>query len=215
MFGYVISLELTCNNVIEPLVFRHSTGVSPTALLISAGFWLYLWGPVGLVFSAPITVCLVVLGQNIPQRGFLKLLLGDTPALHANVGLYQRLMLGDEHETDRLIMERMKMLPAEEVFDEMLVPVLNFTRRDGQRGHLSDEDQRMVPEGMRNVLRHTDEFLRTRVAFLKPLQELAIDEQNVHCPEANNPVRILGCPATGDTDRVGLEMLRQLLDPAH
>ena len=80
VFGYVAALELICNNVIEPLVFGHSTGVSPTALLISAAFWLYLWGPIGLVLSAPFAVCLVVLGKNIPQLRFLYLLLTDVPA---------------------------------------------------------------------------------------------------------------------------------------
>ena len=215
VFGYVMALELTSNNIVEPLVFGRSTGVSPTALLISAAFWLYLWGPIGLVFSAPFTVCLVVLGKNIPQLGFLNLLLGDTPALRANVGLYQRLMLGDEHEAARLVLLRMKASPAEEVFDEMLIQALNYTRRDVQRDYLSDEDQRMVLEGMRSSLRQTDEYLRTTAAALKPLQELTPDDQNVISPEATQPVKILGCPATDDTDCVGLEMLRQLLDPAH
>jgi predicted PurR-regulated permease PerM len=129
VFGFVMVLELVSNNVVEPLVFGRSTGVSPTALLVSAAFWLYLWGPIGLVLSAPFAVCLVVLGKNVPQLGFLNLLLGDVPALRADVGLYQRLMLGDQDDAAALVLRRMKKSPSEEIYDEMLVPALNHTRR--------------------------------------------------------------------------------------
>ncbi len=207
VFGFVLALELISNNVVEPLVLGRSTGVSPTALLISAAFWLFLWGPIGLVLSAPFAVCLVVLGKNIPQLGFLNLLLGDVPALRANMGLYQRLMLGDEHEAARLVLQRMKSAPPEEVYDEMLIPALNFTRRDVQRDYLTDEDQQMVLKGVRESLRQTDEFLRTAAA------SASRQERQDLAPVA--PARILCCPASDDTDCVGLEMLRQLLDPIH
>ena len=217
VFGYVLTLELISNNIVEPLVLGRSTGVSPTAMLVSAAFWLFLWGPIGLVLSAPFAVCLVVLGKNIPQLGFLHLLLGDVPALRANVGLYQRLMLGDEPEAARLVMQRMKAAPPEEVYDEMLIPALNFTRRDVQRDYLTDEDQRMVLKGMRESLRHTDEFLRTAAASASQheQQTLAPEDRHAISDATTEPVKILGCPAKDDTDCVGLEMLRQLLDPTH
>ena len=167
VFGYVMVLELISNNVVEPLVFGHSTGVSPTALLVSAAFWLYLWGPFGLVLSAPFAVCLVVLGKNIPQLGFLNLLMGDVPALRAHVGLYQRLMLGDEHEAATLVLQRMKRSPSDEVYDELLVPALNCAKRDVQRDYLTDDDQRTVLEGMRESLRQTDQFLRTAFGLVE------------------------------------------------
>ena len=52
-------------------------GVSEIALLVSAAFWAFLWGPVGLVLSSPLTVCLVMLGRYVPQLEFLAVLLGD------------------------------------------------------------------------------------------------------------------------------------------
>ncbi len=217
VFGFVLALELISNNVVEPLVLGRSTGVSPTALLVSAAFWLFLWGPIGLVLSAPFAVCLVVLGKNIPQLGFLHLLLGDVPALRANVGLYQRLMLGDELEAARLVMQRMKSAPPDEVYDEMLVPALNYTQRDVRRDYLTDEDQRMVLKGMRESLRHTDEFLRTAAASASQQEQLALAPEAQHAISGptTEPVKILGWPAKDDTDCVGLEMLRQLLDPTH
>jgi predicted PurR-regulated permease PerM len=221
VFVYVMALELITNNVVEPLLFRHSTGVSPTALLVSAAFWLYLWGPIGLVLSAPCAVCLVVLGKNIPQLGFLNHLLGDIPALQANVGLYQRLMLGDENEAARLVLHRMDSFPPDEVFDEMLIPALNYAKRDVQRDHLTDEDQRIVLNGMRQILLQAEGFLRkaaesTNVQPTGPPNDA--DDPHVRGespPPVITPRRILGCPATDETDLLGLEMLRQILDPKH
>lgn len=213
VFGYILVLELIGNNVIEPLVFGRSTGVSSTALLISAAFWLYLWGPIGLVLSAPIAVCLVVLGKNLPQLRFLNLLLGDVPALRANVGLYQRLMLGDEHESARLILQRMKAFPPEEVYDEMLIPALNYARRDVHREYLTNEDQSMILKGLRKMLRETDVFLQTPSASANEPLDLTSKDNGVTSGSVIKTARILGCPAMDDTDCVGLEMLRQLLDP--
>jgi len=212
VFAYIAVLELVSNNVIEPLVFGRSTGVSPTALLISAAFWLFLWGPIGLVLSAPFAVCLVVLGKNIPQLSFLNLLLGDEPAFRENVGIYLRLMQGDEHEAIRLVLQRMKDSPADEVFDDMLVPALNYTKRDVLREYLTDDDRRLVLKRMRDSLRQTDEFLRTAAAK-EDDKEPTPDDGSSISPAAMNPVKILGCPAMDDMDCVGLEMLRQLLDP--
>lgn len=213
VFGYIAVLELVSNNVIEPLVFGRSTGVSPTALLISAAFWLFLWGPIGLVLSAPFAVCLVVLGKNIPQLGFLNLLLGDEPAFRENVGIYVRLMHGDEHEAIRLVLQRMKESPADEVFDDMLMPALNYTKRDVLREYLTDDDRRLVLKRMRDSLRQTDEFLRTTAAKDVEKEPTADDGSGI-AAAAMKPVTILGCPAMDDMDCVGLEMLRQLLDPA-
>ena len=72
IFGF---LDIVTANVIEPLLFGHGTGVSPIALLIAAAFWTWIWGPIGLVLSTPLTVCLVVLGQHVPRLRFFALLL--------------------------------------------------------------------------------------------------------------------------------------------
>ncbi len=214
VFGYIVVLELISNNVIEPLAFGHSTGVSPTALIISAAFWMYLWGPIGLVLSAPIAVCLVVLGKNISQLGFLNLLLGDGPALRAHVGLYQRLMLGDQQEANALIMLRMKSAPLEEVYDALLIPSLNYTRRDLLRDYLTDDDQHMIIEGMRKTLREVDEY--THPSPAKPFSSEKSHEPAEQAPDTSTALqlpKVLGCPARDDTDDVGLVMLRQLLNP--
>jgi len=63
------------------LAARSRAGVSPIALIAAATFWTWLWGPIGLLLSTPLTVCLVVLGRHVPQLQFLDVALGNRPAL--------------------------------------------------------------------------------------------------------------------------------------
>lgn len=210
VFGYVVALELITNNIVEPLLFGHSTGVSPTALLISAAFWLYLWGPIGLILSAPFAVCLVVLGKNIPQLSFLNVLLGDGPAFNSQMSVYQRLMVGTQHETDFFVAHHLKGVPVEEVYDSLLIPALNYTKRDVQRDYLTGDDQRSILEGIRASLRQIEELRRPETAAVEHSELRPLDNES---EPLQKPARLLACPAGDDTDRVGLEMLQQLLDP--
>ena len=76
-----VVVELLSNNVMEPLLYGSSTGMSPVAILIAAVFWTWLWGPIGLVMATPLTVCLVVIGKYVPQLAFFDVILGDEPVL--------------------------------------------------------------------------------------------------------------------------------------
>jgi len=211
VFGLVLVLELVGNNIIEPWAFGNSTGVSSTALIISAAFWGYLWGPIGLVMSAPIAVCLMVLGKNIPQLAFLNLLLGSEPALRSNMGIYQRLMLGDEQEATRLILLRMKDTPAGEVFDELLIPALSYAKRDFLRNQLSEEDHKVVLQGVQTTLGHTEKFLQT-------IAQRKVDELTLTMAKVDAPVpapvtclKMLICPGADAADSLALTMLQQSL----
>ena len=77
---YVV-LELLAGQVLEPVIFGHSSGLSPVAIIVSASFWTWLWGPVGLVLATPLTICLVVVGRHVDRLQFLDIMLGDQPAL--------------------------------------------------------------------------------------------------------------------------------------
>ena len=76
-----VVLELLVNNVLEPLLYGSSVGVSSLGIVVAAIFWTWLWGPVGLVLAVPLTVCLVVTGQYVPQLRFLSILFGDRSTL--------------------------------------------------------------------------------------------------------------------------------------
>ena len=91
---YAVS-EVIMGQAVEPLVYGHSTGLSPLAVIIAAIFWTWIWGPIGLIISTPLTLCLVVLGRHIERVAFLDVLLGDRPALTPTESLYQRMLAGD------------------------------------------------------------------------------------------------------------------------
>lgn len=213
VFAFVAVIELFTNNVVEPLLFGHTTGVSPTALLVSAATWLYLWGPIGLVLSASFAVCLVVIGKNIPQLSFLYLLLGDKPALNADYSYYQRLMLGEYHEAANLALKRLKSTSAELTYDEMIVPVLNFTKRDVGRDYLTEDDQRTIVDGIRVTLGKIDDELSKSTDWVTWFSTPKAAIEQVDLPELGAKTKVLACPATDDSDRVVLEMLGQLLEP--
>jgi len=48
--------------VVEPLVYGNSTGLSPFSVVVAAIFWFWLWGPVGLILSTSLTLCVVACG---------------------------------------------------------------------------------------------------------------------------------------------------------
>ncbi len=147
-----VILELTAANVVEPRLFGHSIGVSEVALLIAAAFWAFLWGPIGLVLSGPLTVCLVVLGRYVPRLAFLDVLLGDQPALDPEVTYYQRLLAHDQDEAEKLVLERAKGTAPEEVFDQLLIPALSFAKRDLERDDLSEADAEFVVQATREIV---------------------------------------------------------------
>lgn len=96
--GLIVFLELVSNNIVEPLLYGTSTGLSALALIAAATFWTALWGPVGLILSTPLTVCLLVIGRNLPQLQFLETLLGSSAVLDVPTRIYQRLLAGDPDE---------------------------------------------------------------------------------------------------------------------
>jgi hypothetical protein len=81
--------------VLEPLLFGRRTGLSPLSVVLAASFWAFLWGPVGLLISTPLTVGLVVLGRHVPRFEFFDVMLGDRPPLQPEESFYQRALEGD------------------------------------------------------------------------------------------------------------------------
>src|SRR5262249_13588811 len=136
----------------EPLLFGRSTGLSPVALLVAVIFWTWLWGPIGLLLSTPLTVCLVVLGRYISGLEFFDVLLGDEPALEPPVHYYQRLVARDPDEAIDLVEDYLKEHPREQVYDDLLIPALVMAKRDRERGVLSEEEEQTVYQETRQTL---------------------------------------------------------------
>jgi predicted PurR-regulated permease PerM len=152
VLGVFAAMEVITSNIIEPIVLGHSTGVSPVALLVAAAFWLWVWGPVGLVLSTPLTACLVVLGQHVPRFRFLATLLDDQPALEPHVSYYQRLLAGDRDEAAQLVAEYGQKSETVELFDKVLLPAILRTRRDRKYAGLTNQDETFIFDATQQVL---------------------------------------------------------------
>jgi AI-2E family transporter len=207
--GLFLALELIIANLIEPRLYGQSMGVSEIALLISAAFWAFLWGPIGLVLSSPLTVCLVVLGRYTPQLEFLSVLLGDEPALDATISFYQRLLARDQDEAESLIIEQIKAVESPElIYDAMLLPALGAIKRNRVSGDITEEDERYALQAIREI---AEDISEGRIGSA----EQAGGEARSTAPSpADPPIPILGCPAHDAEDQVALEMLQHVLDPA-
>jgi predicted PurR-regulated permease PerM len=195
----VLVMETITNNLLEPWLFGHSIGTSEVALLISAAIWTWLWGPIGLLLSAPLTACLAVLGRHVPPLRALGILLGDQPVMKPHVIIYQRLLARDQDEAAEVVEEYQTKHGLEATFEEVFVPALVLANRGGRNDDLSENDSSYLYQALREIL---EEAIDTgRAATDAP-------------PSARNKqVRplALACPARGEPDVLALRMLESLL----
>jgi predicted PurR-regulated permease PerM len=132
-------VEPLVGHVIEPMVYGHSTGLSPVAVVASATFWTALWGPIGLVLATPLTVCLVVLGRHVERLEFLDVMFGDRPALSPPEIFYQRMLAGDPTEASEKAEEFLKERTLSSYYDEVALKGLQLAQADAERGALTLE----------------------------------------------------------------------------
>jgi predicted PurR-regulated permease PerM len=198
VLGLVLVLELVSNNFMEPWLYGQSIGVSEVALLVAAAFWTWLWGPIGLVLSAPLTVCLVVLGKYVPQLEFLDVLLGDAPALEPRLAFYQRLLARDQDEAADVVDEYAREHTPDQVYDELLVNALNFVKRDRGHGDLTDEDEAFILN-----------------AVLEIAEEVAVNDGVAAAPGPDQRAKLLAYPARDEVDEAALRLLAGALNSEH
>src|SRR5579864_8287824 len=134
-----LTVEPIVGHVIEPMVYGHSTGLSPVAVVVAATFWTALWGPIGLVLATPLTVCLVVLGRHVERMEFLDVMFGDRPALSPPEIFYQRMLAGDPTEAAEKAEEFLKERSLASYYDEVALKGLQLAQVDAERGALDQE----------------------------------------------------------------------------
>lgn len=168
-FGAFVVIEILTSYVVEPLVYAAQTGVSSLAILVAAIFWAALWGPVGLLLSTPLTVCIVVIGRYIPQWEFLSVLLGDQRVLGTEVQLYQRLRRMDAEGARQVIEGFLKEGSIEKLYDSVITPVLIFIEKDRADVGLGEAREQFVFQ----TLKETIEELMLRPELERQSQEIA------------------------------------------
>jgi hypothetical protein len=127
-------VESVLGQAVEPVVFGHKTGLSPVAIIVSATFWTWLWGPIGLILATPLTVCLVVLGRHVDRFKFIDVMLGDQPPLTPPELAYQRMLAGDSDEAAEQAEEFLQGAPLLTYYDKVVVEALRLAQEDSDRG---------------------------------------------------------------------------------
>lgn len=171
-------VETLAGQVIEPLVYGHSSGLSPVAVITSATFWAWLWGPIGLILATPLTVCLVVLGRHVDRLQFLDVMLGDEPVLTAAELVYQRMLAKDTVEASeqaRIFLRDNSLLAY---YEEVLLEGLKLAHADAELGLLDQERTLRIRDAVAEIVDdltdHEDRLEQAREATAD------VDEQQVH-----------------------------------
>ena len=157
VLGIYVVIEVVVANFIEPMLYGSKTGISSIAVLVAAVFWTFLWGPIGLVLSTPLTVCLVVMGRHIPSMRFLSVLLGDDPVLTPEVHYYQRLLATDHDEARQVLRGHLKEKSLEELYDTVLIPALLMAEQDRHRNDLDEETATFIYQSTREFVEDLSE----------------------------------------------------------
>jgi predicted PurR-regulated permease PerM len=195
--GLFLGMDVVAAYVVEPVAIGKSTGVSSIAMVVAAVFWTWLWGPPGLLLATPLTLCLVVLGRQMPRLEFLAVLLGDEPALEAELNFYQRLLARDEDEAGAIFTRQLRASSLERVFDELVVPALLLLERDRVRGEITEPDHQ--------------EILRTLRVLV--MTAPGVETAATPAPGAGPAVfRLLGVPARNEVEELLWQMLARLFD---
>jgi hypothetical protein len=150
--GLFVVLELLSNNVMEPWLYGSSTGVTPIALIVAAVFWTWLWGPVGLLLSTPLTVCLVVMGRHVPRLSFLSVLLSDEEALTPAEDCYHRLLTVSEQDELEFVETYLKTNSLTALYDSVFIPVIIATETDHRLELLDDEQRLLIEQSLRDII---------------------------------------------------------------
>ncbi|HEV2042798.1 MAG TPA: AI-2E family transporter [Casimicrobiaceae bacterium] len=145
-------VESIIGQVVEPWLYGQNTGISPIAVVISATFWWWLWGAVGLVLSTPLTVCLAVLGRHVERLAFLDVIFGDAPPLTPVENFYQRMLAGDASEVVDQAERFLQTNSLIDYYDEVALPALLMAQVDLRRGVLDEQRQRRIKETIDEVI---------------------------------------------------------------
>jgi predicted PurR-regulated permease PerM len=193
--GLFVTLELISNNLVEPWLYGSSTGVSSFAVIVAAVFWSWLWGPIGLFLSTPLTVCLTVMGRYVPRLRFLNILLADEPTFNDEVRLYHRLLAGKSDEAVEFAEAILNKHSLAHLYSQVITPALSLAEHDRHEGLLDEKTGSSVLELTRDLV---DEMASAAGAGADPA-------------ELERPITTLCIPSSDEADEICARMLCRLL----
>ena len=200
-----IVLEAIVSNFVEPWLYGANTGVSPIALIISAVFWTWLWGPVGLVLSTPLTVCLAVIGRHVPRLEFLGTLLSEDQALAPHEEFYHRLLSFSMDSAEEFATKYVETESLTALYDKVLIPAIAAVEIDAHSGSLTAEQRTSALQRIHEII---DDFSGWEASHSDKDEQKNDDLTGVAPPIGS---RVLCLPASAYRDELAGEMLAQLL----
>ena len=205
--GAFILIEALAANALEPIMFGSSTGITGLAVLVSAMFWTWLWGPLGLLLATPLTVCVVVIGKYVPALSFLNIMLSDEPALEPPDRVFERLLALDQREARTLIDEYHKHKTLEDLYDSLLLPVLATIEREIYVGHLEEDRHGEMLQILRRIIFDLGEQEKKSLE-----QQIPGDALRRGILPRGVTLRAICLPAHDESDEIAALMFAQLLD---
>jgi predicted PurR-regulated permease PerM len=218
-------VELIAGQVLEPLLYGHSTGVSPVAVVVAAMFWTWLWGPIGLLLSTPLTVCLDVLGRHVDRLRFLDVLLGSKPALTPAESFYHRILSGNSDEAFEQAEEMLKNESLSIYYDEVAIEGLRLAAIDAHRGALAYNSLQKIRAAVEGLVGDLSEFdgvmtstgtAKTNADACKRAASESAELPMLHKDELQgawaSPMAILCIPGPSPLDEAAADILAQILE---
>lgn len=204
--GLFVANELISNNVLEPWLYGVSTGISSIGILVSAVFWTWLWGPVGLVMATPLTVCLLAIGRHVPQLAFFNKLLSTQEAPPPQDRFYQRLLALDPDEAHEVAEEFLADHSLEALYDEVLLPALSLAEQDRHDGELEEAKERLIIDTLRELVEDLGARATASDSHAESTEPVAV------APTSEARVSVVCLPARDEADEIAGMMLAQLLE---
>ncbi|MCU1350224.1 MAG: hypothetical protein JWO56_3254 [Acidobacteria bacterium] len=190
VLGLFVLSDQLIGGFIEPIVVGHRVGVSPIALLVSAIFWGWLWGPVGLLLATPISVCLTVGGEFIPALRIFSIMFGTEDPLEGYLSFYNRLLLRDRTGAIAIADRHAETSTMEEMFADLFIPTLTFAQEELERKRISPANDHFIKDVIRELI-------------------IRFGDRNAGLPDAER--HIVAVSVSGERLSLGTLMLTQLL----
>ena len=190
VLGLFVLSDQLIGGFIEPIVIGHRVGVSPIALLVSAIFWGWLWGPVGLLLATPISVCLTVGGEFIPALRIFSIMFGAEDPLEGYLSFYNRLLLRDRTGAIAIADRHAESDTMEEMFTDLFIPTLTFAQEELERKRVTPAHDHFIKDVIRELI-------------------IRFGDRNAGTPDPNR--HIVAVSVAGERLSLGTLMLTQLL----
>jgi len=194
-------VEPITGHIIEPLAFGHRTGLTPVAVVISAVFWTWLWGPIGLLVSTPLTLCIVVLSRHIEKLKFIDIMFGDQAPLTPQQILYQRMLAGDPVEAADHAARALKKTSVFDYCNDVLLGALKLAQIDLDRDRLDPERIANIASCVDELLEDLVEFDRSEAARDKRKEDANSAAKIVRLPDREQLRTVVALPGFGKLDR--------------